>query len=241
MRNLVVILEFARLIRRTTFPEERIFHRRFNEYFLALAMVEGLHEVRLDSIVEDRRDRDAIVLFIELCEDKNAVSIIDYCLGALCGGIRYDKFDVHATYALRFLVESFANRRVLLKNYNDIIFTIGMSTFNRLPDGLLNAKISAESIGLLQSELANKLVQGAINSENEWVIETSVRATRGLVELNRNTISAIVSAILTMSEDEFFRKYRDYYDIFRLNAKYRKVVYALAVRWYLTIIQMAPR
>lgn len=82
VNNVVAILEFARLIRRSTYPEPRIsfVHRRFNEYFLAVGMAEKLHPVNLDFIVEDRRDRDALVLFTELCEESEAERIVAFCV-----------------------------------------------------------------------------------------------------------------------------------------------------------------
>src|SRR5271167_3784506 len=74
------VLRFASELR-GSYPSERIsfVHRRFNEYFLARAVEIGLTDVDLESITSDRRDRDALVLYVELASDEKARELAQFC------------------------------------------------------------------------------------------------------------------------------------------------------------------
>lgn len=62
-------------MRCSPFPDQRLsfVHRRFNEYFLALAAQQHLMSVELEAITSDRRDRDALVLYVELADDVEVI------------------------------------------------------------------------------------------------------------------------------------------------------------------------
>ena len=81
IRNVADILVRSRLMRKGPFPAERLsfVHRRFNEYFLAKAAADGLMAIDLESIATDRRDRDALVLYVELAESEQVQRIIAFC------------------------------------------------------------------------------------------------------------------------------------------------------------------
>jgi hypothetical protein len=81
LRQGIDVLERARLVRRSPYPAERIsfVHRRFNEYFLARAAEIGLIPIELESITHDRRDCDALVLYVELASENEARRIVQFC------------------------------------------------------------------------------------------------------------------------------------------------------------------
>jgi hypothetical protein len=172
VHNVVTLLEFARLVRRST--KISFVHRRFNEYFLALAMSSGLHAVDLVTITDDRRDRDAVVLYTELCNDVEALKVVEYCSEAIPDSVE-PVFNLGSTYSIRFLIEAFANRRDLLHVIEGKMFAVASGALDNLPAGLLSAKISVESTGVLTEAHASLLIQKAVEGQNGWIIETAVR------------------------------------------------------------------
>jgi hypothetical protein len=217
IKNVVVLLEYARLVRRSAFPEPRIsfVHRRFNEYFLALAMLNELQPINLVTITENRRNRDALVLYAELCSEDQALSMIEYC-SQVIPDPDGPSFSLPSTYSIRFLIETFSNRRNLLRNVEMKMFTLAVRSLDALPLGLLNAKISVESTGALTEAHASSVIGKAIETENGWIIETAVRATRSLEEIDQVAVRSIRRSIITMIEGDFSSRYYEYYDIFRL-------------------------
>jgi hypothetical protein len=243
-RSAIDVLVRARLVRCSPYPDQRIsfVHRRFNEYFLALAAQENLMSVDLESIANDRRDRDALVLYVELADDAEAARILRFCWNEIrereaestsvdTVGTRDDNNKIRATYCLRFLVDGFASskRRLVEKIGGEFCALLSDAVANH-HSNMLRAKIAVEAAGILPDWEASEVIFRALQSGNYWIMETAIRSARNVQNISAQSLGLIRRQFWEMSEAEIFRKRRDFVDLFRLNPSFRSLSLIINLR-----------
>ncbi len=68
-------------------------HRRFNEYFLALRWRSTGVVPELSAIVADRKERDALVLYVEVAPEDERRRVLAWCLGFVADALRPGHWD----------------------------------------------------------------------------------------------------------------------------------------------------
>jgi hypothetical protein len=255
-RKAIDILIRARLARCSPYPEQRVsfVHRRFNEYFLALAAKANLIDIDPESIITDRRDRDALVLYVELADDHEARAIVQFCWDEIRAWVgpegREEKGghdgsrgnDLRVTYCLRFLVDAFTSS----KKYLVADVCAGLSEFldsavNRHTQNMLGAKIAVEAAGILSDKDASAIVYIALRTGNYWIMETAVRGARNIRDITLVSWNLICRHIWSMRDKETLRKRRDLCDLFRLSPPFRWIPLMINLKVTLIVVQVPIR
>jgi hypothetical protein len=254
-RSAIDVLVRARLIRCSPYPDERIsfVHRRFNEYFLAVAAELKLMQVDTESIATDRRDRDALVLYIELASDAEALAILKFCWNEIAArssivpaiynaGVATDEVKLRATYCLRFLVDAFtSSKRHLVDLISRNLLAFLTEAVNQHDHNILRAKIAVEAAGVLNDRGASEIIYSAIKTGNYWVTETAIRAARNVQDISSESLKLILRHILELSDAEILKRRRDYSDVFRLNPSFRMFPAILNARACVSVLQWPIR
>jgi hypothetical protein len=166
LREAIDVLERARLVRHSPYPAEGVsfVHRRFNEYFLARAIEIGLTQIDLESITRDRRDRGALVLYVELTSNDEVRRIAQFCwnqiavTGNAANSLVVDEpVRLRATYSLRFLVDAFtSSKKHLIDIVADELHAFLLNAVEAHGTDMLRAKIAVEAAGVLDDRKASK-------------------------------------------------------------------------------------
>lgn len=251
LREAIDVLERARLVRRSPYPAERIsfVHRRFNEYFLARAIEIGLTPIDLESITRDRRDRDALVLHVELTSDDEVRRIAQFCwnqiavTGNATNSLVVDEpARLRATYSLRFLVDAFtSSKKYLIDIVADELHTFLLSAVEAHGTDMLRAKIAVEAAGVLDDGKASDVIFKALLTQNYWIMETAVRASRNIQNITSEPSRLITKYIWEMPEAETIRGRIDLVDLFRFNKSFAFIPFIVNFKAFALITQWPAR
>ena len=183
------LLCYSRLMRKIPAPDVRyaFVHRRFAEYFVALAMLNGRLVIDEQEIPKDSRWRDAFVLFVEIAPDDRAVAIAEYCVGIVCPVDQAmsleDKagfpalLSIEAIHCLRFLVDAFGNSdRLSVEQVGRLDERIMRLVENTARP--LQAKLALEAICLLAKPRIERGIVKAFLTKMPWLVESALRSTR---------------------------------------------------------------
>jgi hypothetical protein len=249
--DVVDILERARLIRRSPHPAQKIsfVHRRFNEYFLARATEIGMTKADLDSIVSDRRDRDALVLYVEIAPEEEAQRIAQYCWNQISSATSFandgplgELAALRATYSLRFLIDAFTSSK---KHCIDLvaspIYDFLSDAIEAHRTNMLHAKIAVEAAGILDDERASEVVAKALLTGNRWIMETGVRASRSIQAISKNALLLIARYFWEMAEVDLLRRGAEFTELFKLNSAFSSVRKVIKFRLRFLIFQCLLR
>lgn len=209
------VLSYSRIGRVGTGVHKKFsfIHRRFNEYFVAVKLLENENLLIVESIPKDSRWRDALVLYCEIAPAMVANKIAEYCCTNSIDSIdTYYKRrikteqldDISRMHCLRFLSEAFKTRKDLLsvKDLNDLNEMISMPY--RVGSNLLKYKLSIEAVSLLSDENIQGRVSEALRYRSTWITDTAINSCRHISNISLNLLARI---ILT------FNDYSDYYFI----------------------------
>ncbi|MEO1243789.1 MAG: NACHT domain-containing protein [Pseudomonadota bacterium] len=189
--NVVGLLSRARIVREGSYPERSVsfVHRRFNEYFLVREL-QASKRIDLTSIENDRRERDALVLYAEIASPEEISVIVSHCWGHIRNqwektgpwGSHFkirDSGNLSGIYCLRFLIDAFSksNSPALGKFEIELAGLCG-ALIEKATDDPLSAKIAVEASGIFQPNTAGRIIQEALSCGEPWVAETAIRACR---------------------------------------------------------------
>jgi hypothetical protein len=238
-------------VRRSPYPTERIsfVHRRFNEYFLARAVEVGLTPIDMESITHDRRDRDALVLYVELAPDDEAGRVVQFCwneIAATGTGANSQAVDesarIRATYSLRFLVDAFtSSKKYLIDAVADELHSFLVNAVEAHGTDMLRAKIAVEAAGVLDDSKASEVIVMALLSQNYWIMETAVRASRNIQNITSKASKLITKYIWEMPEADTIRGRNDLVDLFRLNKSFAAIPFIVNFKALALIVQWPAR
>jgi hypothetical protein len=246
LREVIDILQKARLIRVSPYPAERIsfIHRRFNEFFLAKAASVGMMQVDLESIAEDRRDRDALVLYVELAADEDAERIALYCWNEISSPVNGGTLlpSIRAAYCIRFLVDAFtSSKKNVTEKFEEALQSYLFAAVASHRQDMLRAKLAVEAACVLNDNQASKVVTAALRTDNYWIMETAARSSRLLGKLTEDARFAINRYIWTMTEGEFLASWSDLLDSLKLNKEFKSASRSLKIRLTLLVLQVIIR
>ncbi len=201
-------------------------HRRFNEYFVAQKLLECPELVPINSIPNDSRWRDALVLFCEVAPEEIATKIADFCIGLSLSWELPNRFTEHQAnsvtalermHCLRFLSDSFKGRKECLNQAKLNDLNIKISSYYNHQINLLEYKLAAEAIGLLPEEQIQKRVQEVLAHKSTWITETALNSCRHISEISPNLKATIIASLDRITNIEFLRNYKQYRFSFKLS------------------------
>jgi hypothetical protein len=199
MDPIVDALVAARLARRAPRTQAVSFvHRRFNEYFLVARWLSGEHAPPFESIPDDSRYRDALVLYAEVANDVDAVKLAAFCWSEInsvsLGESVNAKNNMRAVHALRFLTEAFRARIAPIVPFRGDLGRRVLTIVRRNPD-IVERRLAVEAVGLISTRHAEAVLLRALRSGNRWVADGAFEACRYLSRLPASVNDALLRNI----------------------------------------------
>lgn len=118
--------------------------------------------------------------------------------------------------SLRFLIHAFHSRKECLKsfqnNLTDLIAFVIESNSN-----LVTSKIAAEAIGLTKSSSMNWLLELALSTKIDWIVENAFKACRHLSNIQKDLVSQFGNYFLNLSFIELFKRRKNLLFSFKLS------------------------
>ncbi len=220
-------------------------HRRFNEFFLAQWLLKDRERVseRLESITDDGRWRDALVLYAEVASDEQAGLLVEYCMDQAGGLLRFECRPGDSNYAkglhsLRFMVDAFRGRPNFLLPFQERLSRFVHAAMDAEND-ILVRKNAVEAIGLLPTPDADRMVGQALSHSDSWSRETAFRACRYLPSVTKDTLMQVRSYFLSMPASSVLRLYRQTWTVFLLAEPFKifkKTLFLRAIEAVISLI-----
>lgn len=201
----VDVLDYAR-IARVTHGEDKSFafvHRRFLEYFVTVKLLSHPEDVPVSHIPTDSRGRDALVLYAQLCDEKEAGRIAQLCWDEIFANFGDPDLRIRAIHCLRFLIDAFGARRNIIAHFEETLSAFVMDHVTK-GDSLIMAKICLEATGLLSESRAAPVLTSAISGQDSWLQETAFRSCRQLPKLNPALEESIASYVMSIPDLGFW-------------------------------------
>ncbi|TFE19429.1 NACHT domain-containing protein [Cohnella luojiensis] len=188
-------------------------HRRFSEYFVAKRLIENPNEVNIESIANDARWRDVLVLYCELADKKEAERIALFCWSEIekitIGNVQIgDSQFIRGIHCLRFLTEAFRSRLECISSFRNKLATfIDQQIKNK--ENLLEIKLAVEAVGLLENEQIDDVIIKSFHHNNEWINETAFKSCRHLPELSDRLQDRLKRYIDSIQTVDFYIQKKD--------------------------------
>lgn len=189
--NVLRLLKFARLGRLsiTGATNFSFVHRRFQEFFVVVGMLQAETIPELDAILSDTRYRDILALYCEVATAAGANSISAYCWRQIeedsdQSRVVYSGDQLEVVHSLRFLTEAFRSRRDFTDEFLEKLAKYIREQLRYQDLRPLTAKFASEAVALLDDARAAELFPIALTSGSAWVRETAFRACRHLVTVS---------------------------------------------------------
>ncbi len=229
----IKLLESAKLARvgNTQNPNFSFSHRRFNEYFLLLNFQSQPELIPYNSIFENSRWRDTLVLFAEIANEDIATKLANQCWSKISllregrANISEETY-IHAIHALRFIVDAFKSRTECLTDFNDSLAELILDKIEKKGD-LLEIKLAIEGTGLVPEGKIEPILMKAFEFDHHWIHENIISACRYLPKLSSELSLKIFKSILDRDNFRFLPKrmlLEDEINLFSLNNTFSEVV-----------------
>ena len=246
----------VRLVRRGQRGQTLSFvHRRFQEYFLVQHWKDQPTEAPITSIDRDFRYRDAMVLFVEVADEKTANDIASRCIATIssigssfnslakndgdCDTADHQELSLSGNRYrvllnnLRFVAEAFRGRRSALGEQESIladqIYDLVRSSYWTSP---LIGKHAVEAAGVLSEDNTERVLAAALKSGHPWVVETAFRACRYLKSFSEETMHRLEDIVLQMPPPEFMNARKDMMFSFQLSEGLKSLKNLVRIRYY---------
>jgi hypothetical protein len=210
-------------------------HRRFNEFFLVRFLLHDIDRAieQAHTIAEDGRWRDPLALYVEVAHDPEAIKLAEICMNEVTPLLNFqchpsDLQYTRGMHCLRFLNDAFRGRSGLLADYVQALDDFVSSAL--LQDDLLIRKNAVETVGLLPTARADKLLALALSDGGDWVRETAFRACRYLPAVTGELLKQLRSYVLIMSASAILANFRRLSLLFSLSESLRGLQLMLCVR-----------
>ncbi|MDH0140754.1 NACHT domain-containing protein [Aquipseudomonas alcaligenes] len=203
--EVIDVLAHARLARISA-GDARTFafvHRRFMEYFVTVKLLESPQDVPVDHIPTDSRGRDALVLYAQLCDAEEASRLAEICWSEIQAGFSNSEFMLRGIHCLRFLVDAFSSRRIVISSFSDSLAEF-VEKHVVAGNNILLAKLCLEATGLLPEQRSISIIEAAITSSDKWLQETAFRACRYLPKMKKELESKISEYVECIPDYEFW-------------------------------------
>ncbi|WP_276504845.1 NACHT domain-containing protein [Terrimonas pollutisoli] len=199
--SIIELLTFAKIARLGPGRRFSFVHRRFHEYFAVMYLKTMPELIPLNSIPEDSRWRDALVLFCEIGDDDSVRKIAEYCWSEIIHlqgeGISRDvKQFLRSMHSLRFLAEAFKIRRSILDiHLVDLKALIRSSLDSK--QSLLVKKYCLEATGLLPTDDLEEIVLMAFGQKSSMLQEIAFKSSRYLPRFNKKIENNIIDFVMS--------------------------------------------
>lgn len=234
--SITKLLQYAGLARLSGGSEAKFSfsHRRINEYFVALRLLDDPSGLKLEAIPTDSRYRDALVLYCEVGEFEHVQKIADFCWREV-SSVEVQTIDdssaterLRAIHCLRFLRDAFRARPGFLEFAPLLAEYISARVYPRCD--LLDAKIALEATGLLPEADAQNILISAFEMRNAWISETALRSCRNLKSIGRELEDRLSAYLDAIPITEFLARSREIVFSLSLSDAFRKVRRNCALR-----------
>ncbi len=220
----VEVLRFIRLGRLTSSdaPTFSFSHRRFQEFFVVSSMTSEQVDLALNAIQSDNRYRDILALYCETATSDSMNHVASHAM-SLLESIK--ESDVHgdvealrsAVQVLRFISDAFKTRSDLSHEFGNALVIYITPILSRRSGKKFNpllAKFSAESLGVLPDFGTAGPLHFALEYPNQYVRETSFRASRHIIPTPKPLKEFIGHEIVqrryqSLTGIKLLRQYRD--------------------------------
>ncbi|ENX3946309.1 NACHT domain-containing NTPase [Photobacterium damselae] len=242
VRNVTKILQYIRLGRIGGIDNDSFSfsHRRFNEYLVATKLLKDQSLVNLESIPNDSRWRDALVMYCEVADNNSARNIANYCWGEIqkIADIKPGKIDaqyIKSIHCLRFIKDAFRTRKDCLSDFIQPLTKVIYDQINN-NDYIVSQKIIIESIGVLDESDIDKLVNKSLKINHTWVQNEAFKACRNLQKISDKLAHATINYIYHINDYEFLKRNREI--IFSLSLSDAFIKVRKVISWRKKIIQL---
>lgn len=243
--DIVDVIVYARLGRLGQGEEKRFsfVHRRFNEYFIVKKFMGDTNYVNSmykDTIMNDLRLRDALVLYCEIADDKETEQIAKFCWEEL-SKIKDDNVDINtiqylkSIHCLRFLTEALRNRKELTASFRSELNLYILDIINNRQN-LLEQKLAIESTGILEEKIIDEVILKALSINNTWISECAIRSCRYLQGLSKELRDRILKYLKYYDEYKFIKRRKEFLFIFSLSDEMGRLLKACYAKYVNIII-----
>lgn len=176
IQNIVQALKYSRIMRGSISDDTVVAfsHRRFAEFFYVQAILEDdVNTLDLDSIPNDSKQRDVLVLLCQVAPSETTNKIIEYCIQYLINSSKVDIGNKISLHILRFLFDAFIGRINLMQNFIDQITEVVIK--NSESRDIRIIKWTVEFVGIIRKEERENILLNALRKDNYWVNDTVIR------------------------------------------------------------------
>jgi hypothetical protein len=235
IKKIIEILIYAKISRVGRGLKEKFsfVHRRFNEYFVAINLLDKKEKIDFKHIPTDSRWRDALVLYTEITTEEEAREIANNCWNEIKTLENNKKVStkqyLKAIHSLRFLADAFRGRKQCL---NDFIIDLTNLINDKLnnSESILERKLITEAIGLLNYSDIDLIVIKALKIGNNWISENAINSCRHLPNLSPDLTRSVLLFLYTYSDYTFFIKRKEIIFQFSLSNSFIKIFKACKLR-----------
>lgn len=185
-------------------------HRRFLEYFSVQRLITCPQEAPIEDIPTDSRGRDALVLYAQVAEQKEAERLARYCWDQLLVGFDQEANWLRAVHSLRFLSDAFRARRECILPFQDELAEFIMNCVRGDEKDLILAKLSLEATGLLSENRVESVLQEAIEGGNDWLQETAFKGCKNIPRISTKMQDSLLLYIWNIPTNLFWANRRSF-------------------------------
>ncbi len=208
-------LTYAR-IARIGGREARLFtfvHRRFAEFFVVDAILDGGQTLPMDAIPTDSRWRDCLVMYCGVAPLQQRAEIADYCWSVIegqaaaivAGRISESRTAIHC---IRFLGDAYRGDFPPIEAFR---LELGNLVAELLTShDVLVGKIGAELIPLLVPAQQQQALRLVFSSDSKWIAETALNACRHLPYIEPRTAHVIRQYLRSLPLVELLVRLREF-------------------------------
>lgn len=216
VKKITEILIYSKIARRgfTSDDQFSFVHRRFCEYFAMQKMIRGeidVSEFYQNTIIEDSKWRDPLVLYCEIDDSSIVNEIVEFCCGMieninLTKNIR-DINLINGLRCLRFLNDAFADREDVIRPFRRRLYE-KMTEIVDSEHTILIKKVAIESLHLLDRNQISEILPIAFKLRNMWLNETAFLSCRHISSLSSELQRIIVKYLNDMSLEYSLNNWR---------------------------------
>jgi len=213
IKSILDILVHAKLGRIGETEEKRFsfVHRRFNEYFVVEKLMKNSGIVRSvfkETILEDKRWRDPLVLYCEVTDNDVVMDIAQFCWNEIkILGENIDSTSqnyLEAIRCLRFLTDAYKNKRQYIEEFYWELYLLVKEVVSGDAD-VLTKKLFIEALGILNDDEIDEIITIALGIKNNWIRDNAFISCRHLPQISEKLESKLKEYIFSVSEYELIK------------------------------------
>lgn len=228
MLEVVEILRYSRIGR----INNNIFsfsHRRIMEFFYVCFLIESNDNIELESIPSDSQSRDALVLYCQIADKRQAEDVANYCWQFIIQSENLKNREV--LHCIRFLNDAYIGRKECLEKFQSDLAELINKQVDKSND-MLMFKLSLEAVGLLSNIQIDEVISKALKIGNYWTNDTAIKSCRHLPNISENLEHNLYDYIVSLEyiNLDFYNKFSDLYFSFSLSDAFRRMKLILILK-----------